>query len=784
MRQLLSLVTLLCIASATSAQAPVKIEAVRVGFPSYTADDVSRFKVGLWTPVHVRVEAGPEGLPASRLVIETPDSEDVGTLLSVPIPQLPKGKKHTVLAYAKPGNLSGNFKIKIRVGNDDDTVSYAPFTTRPLDIGGRLYLTLGKKIPDLHEGLRTLAPRAVGEQDPNSTWPRFAAHEDDVALLPERGLVYEAVDLIILSTANDKFLTSLQSDSARIKALSHWVRQGGRLIVSVSPRNQELVHALFASGAWHPPLPAVPPKTRRPSKLPDETTEQLTRVESFAGVLDRPFRIKRGELADLGDHRTWDVFADTAGDNRPLVARMPYGLGSITFLAFDLTEKPFTDWSGRKLFVAGMLKALEPPAPLVDRNDARASDLTTQLQRTLDTFDVPVISFGWVALFIIVYIIIVGPLDYLLLKKVFKRLEWTWITFPVVVLLVSGIAYFTAYALKGKDQKINVVEVVDFDLRTDLDANHQTRRAFAYGNVWFTLMSPQIRNYTIGVEPNMAAWGLAAPAKTPPEAEQVSWLGRPEFDGFGSYGRARSGFLRRPYEFAPDAAGLTRVPIPVWTSKSFTASWWMELNKLPFEAQLVYYPGSRNLKVSGTLKSNLPMDLGDAWLMYRDRVYEIGTLPGGGKVIPISLTLAREQPLQRWAERDARGADALNPDFGRDAATAFYDPTRLIKEILFQEKVDVGANNRNHAVRHLDLSWRLREDEEGHGGVREVILFGRVARQRGAAEALTASTDAPPAGALWIGAIPGGKEDRRPTLEGTMVQDTYVRAIIPARAKN
>src|SRR5262249_56929826 len=119
--------------------------------------------------------------------------------------------------------------------------------------------------------------------------------------------------------------------------LSQWVRQGGRLIVSVSPRNQELVNALFSSGAWHPPLPAVPPKTRRPGKLPDETTEQLTRLESFAGVQDKPFRVQRGRLADLGDHRAWDVLADTAGDHRPLVGRMPYGLGAISFLAFDLT---------------------------------------------------------------------------------------------------------------------------------------------------------------------------------------------------------------------------------------------------------------------------------------------------------------------------------------------------------------------------------------------------------------------------------------------------------------
>ena len=156
----------------------------------------------------------------------------------------------------------------------------------------------------------------------------------------------------------------------------------------------------------------------------------------------------------------------------------------------------------------------------------------------------------------------------------------------------------------------------------------------------------------------------------------------------------------------------------------------------------------------------------------------------------MSLGIGHEQTLHHWATREgvqderAEFAGDLPPRHdGRQSGQ--YDATRVIKEILFQEKVDAGANNRNHALRHLDLSWRLREDQESHGGLREVILYGRVARQRGAAETLTAAKDAPPPALLWLGAIPGQTQDnRRPSLEGTMVQDTYVRAIIPVRAKN
>src|SRR5581483_8810376 len=84
---------------------------------------------------------------------------------------------------------------------------------------------------------------------------------------------------------------------------------------------------------------------------------------------------------------------------------------------------------------------------IVERNE-----LGAEMRRTMEEFKgVTPVSFGWVALFILVYIALVGPLDYLILKKVFRRLELTWITFPVVVLAVSVAAYFTAYALKGED---------------------------------------------------------------------------------------------------------------------------------------------------------------------------------------------------------------------------------------------------------------------------------------------------------------------------------------------
>ena len=116
----------------------------------------------------------------------------------------------------------------------------------------------------------------------------------------------------------------------------------------------------------------------------------------------------------------------------------------------------------------------------------------------------PVVSFGWVALLIVLYILLIGPIEYFFLKRVLGRLELTWITFPIIVLTVSLAAYFTAYSLKGRDLKVNKIDVVDVDPAS----------GESYGTTWFTIFSPRIDNYTIGVTPG-EGWASDADPPAP-----------------------------------------------------------------------------------------------------------------------------------------------------------------------------------------------------------------------------------------------------------------------------
>src|SRR5262249_20680207 len=111
----------------------------------------------------------------------------------------------------------------------------------------------------------------------------------------------------------------------------------------------------------------------------------------------------------------------------PVVVQAPYGMGRITVVAFDLDQSPFADYSKRAQFWDLLVRQAgsERSALVSDRsqqnqyggysgyggNDTE-DEYAAALRQHIDTFeDVPVISFGWVALFIVLYTLLIGPVE-------------------------------------------------------------------------------------------------------------------------------------------------------------------------------------------------------------------------------------------------------------------------------------------------------------------------------------------------------------------------------------
>jgi hypothetical protein len=741
-----------------AACADLRITNVRIGFApprgAAQSDGFSYFKAGNWVPIVVRIKGSSTGV----LFVETTDSDDVQNRYGVAIAPRDDGKERDVLVYTKPGSLGADIRITLEHDSDQKQTYVAEKDYQALDFSNRLYLLIGSHSADLDLAVRPLDP------DPEKR-KHYSACVDQVSQLPDRWFGYEGVDLVILSTGDRIFLNQLLADRRRSQALVEWVRRGGRLIISVAPENSALTADLLAS--WKPAFPPV--VDRRPA-----ARRQLPRFVWYAEAYDKPFETKNDKPIPITHLRTYKgrgqgrlglgplevLIKEDQG--QVLMLRLPYGLGRVTLVAVDLVTGSLSEWKGKSSFWQKLLTQLGPKALTSDQTGStltptEESDIATDLQKELEVSeDVQPVSFGWVAFFIFLYILAVGPLDYLFLKKVVGRLEWTWVTFPLVIIGVTVAAFYTSSAIQGKEPRINKVDLVDID--------QLGPKAELQGTSWFALFSPANRRYTISLEP-AEMWTAAKPEGR--SLPVLSALGRPETGGLNSTGRSRAQTLfRAGYDYAPDAAGLLGVPVLFGSTKSFVATWDSTLDKLPFTTTLTY-DSRRHERLSGKVTSHLPVVLEEPALFFGGKWYRFtGPLRPG-----ISAELVEPEPREfnSWRNSLPRGVQPHPRAF---------DARALMTRLLFHDKLTEGSRRRNHTLRHLDQSWRLRDINHHDSPIQEAILIGRLPRLEGPAEEVAENKKGVPS-RLWLGSLPG--EERKP-LSGSMIQDTYVRVFLPVPA--
>ena len=297
--------------------------------------------------------------------------------------------------------------------------------------------------------------------------------------VPGRWYGYDAARAIVLDTNDREAMSAL--DALRGQSLIDWVERGGHLVVAVGANWQIVRDSVLA-----PILPGLPN-----GQVP---VASLAALDSFAGSSNSKQITPPGStqvmVTKLEEVKERGGAVLSVTSNLPLVVRGSFGFGRVTLITLDVDQKPFSDWPDRSSF---WVRALDLKRPRADQSATGPgmaasrfspygiSDLSSQLRAALEQFPgVKLIPFGWVAFFIFLYILLIGPGDYFFLKKVLKRMELTWITFPTIVLTVSLVAYYAAYVLKGNDLLVNKVDLVDIDQEAGI----------VRGNTWMSLFSP------------------------------------------------------------------------------------------------------------------------------------------------------------------------------------------------------------------------------------------------------------------------------------------------------
>ncbi len=658
----------------------IEVENIRVGFDS-------TYKIGAWTPVAVQVRATVEPFDGTMEVV-VEDESGTPTVFSQPA-HIGAGDSARLHAYTRFGSPASG--LTVRFVKDGKPVSVTELDAiSPNNPAKRLFadetvvLALGRpQGVELVPGLPGFNGGRTASADPSAGAVEVVRLQAIGEIeLPGRPMGYDAFDAVVIDTNDRELMASL---ATRGDALTQWVGQGGHVVVAVGANWQAA-----RDGVLGPLLPATPTGT-----IP---ISDVRTVESFAGATNQLDVGAQGlTIARLEEDRARPTKVLCSTATTPIVVRGSYGFGRVTVVALDVDQEPFASWPDRGLF---WVKAMDL-RPLGSADSAQnrgrftqttVNDLSGRLREALEQFPgVKLVPFGWVAFFIFLYILLIGPGDYLFLRKVVKRMEMTWITFPAIVLVVSAAAYWAAYRAKGTELRVNQVDVVDVDVPGKLV------RGASFVNVF----SPENRDYDVAIVPKP----LQEAGSMPPGTEvRVSWFAAPDMGLRGMRGGGRAlGFGAEPYYYRPDgrAERLEGVRIPIWSTKAFSGRWFAPADGAEpiIESDLAALGTDR---LSGTVTNRTGVELKGAVLAFDRRIYyNLGTLaPGESKQVELTQ------------DRNIAGhLKDLVPDYFNASSrsqSAPIDRYALMQAILFRDSDTSGTTPLpSRSLHDLDLTGQL-----------------------------------------------------------------------------
>lgn len=662
---------------------------IEIGFAGHT-------RLGAWFPIFVQAN---DSESATSYSIETVDADGFPvTLQGQPIQHadgwleclMQAGRKHHECQVQLSSDQGAIVTHAFRLNN-----SLAGRVIHPSTQGLTVVIEPGDSIAS------SIAAQSSGSRTSESAIVSISTSDH----LPSNWMAWQSVERLVIAASASDQLTSMSP--AQWSAIETWVERGGDLIVSVGPG-----HTQFLSDEG--PLRAFcPGKHAGVAEV-----ESSSRIEFFANANEqliarggRPINVCRLEEVQGRVELTQDAL--------PLIVSTAFGFGELTFVAFDLSDSRLTNWKG----FSGLLQRIQDG---VNANDTAAgrsrgnaqgnrvshvgyTDLAGQLRLTLDRFSsVTFVSFATIASLIGLFILCVGPGDYFLLRKLAGRMEFTWLTFPMISLVFCTVAFLLAKSVRPANIKLNQLEIVDID-----QATGQAR-----SNIWTHYYSPVGGQCSIDLPGSTALTG-------PIQQRLISWQGLPG-DGLGGMNtravNSLSGQSHLQQIGASSDQSLLHIhiadqPLRVSSTRALFSQWWGE-SKSPLKSDLRLNRRTRHIE--GTFSNPLNRPLKECRLLFGEYVYQLPARLEPGDEIDILGDDLREQTTRSYLNRRSKDSEDANR-----ARKIPWDPTSTRIDRLAEIMMFYSAAG-GHEYTGLSHGYQPFADLTDHLQLSRAILVGKV----------------------------------------------------------
>ncbi|HYN70064.1 MAG TPA: hypothetical protein VEX41_07630, partial [Candidatus Eisenbacteria bacterium] len=275
--------------------------------------------------------------------------------------------------------------------------------------------------------------------------------------IPERVEGWAPLDALVWQDTDSNELSAEQ-----LTALRAWLAGGGRLIIVGGTAGIGTLSGFPDDLLPYRPTASMEIDPAAVATLVGAPPDGVADFLAMAGSLERGHA-----LATVGD--------------RAVAAVAPYGNGSVAIVGFD----PSTPWLLEDQAATTLWQRLIPPRTA---NGTVIFDDSQLLQGVISLPSLALPPIGGLLLLLAGYIVVIGPLNYLVLRRLDRR-ELAWLTMPVLIFGFAAAAYAYGAALRGTDIVVNELAIV----RGALDTTEGSAQAY------FGVFSPTRGTYQVEV---------------------------------------------------------------------------------------------------------------------------------------------------------------------------------------------------------------------------------------------------------------------------------------------
>lgn len=358
---------------------------------------------------------------------------------------LPRGARKRLTMYVVSNSFARSGEVRLLENGNVLETQIVRLT--PID-PGQLMVAVVASDPTLLNSLAGMQFDVVG--DVNVVHP-------DVADLPDNAIGMSGLDILFLHDVNTGNL-----DPAQLEALRLWVLLGGQLVIGGGINAEQ---TLAGVGDMAP--------VELGALRPDVSLDSLLRLNPPQGQVGQLPATTVNEVQLRADAQV----LDDAG----LLAERRHGAGRVVFAAFDLNA--LRAWQAEALFwsqIVGPLPTFDPAASYRWQND-------DVMRNALQLPELSLPSFWVLLLFLGGYVLVIGPVNFLVLRRI-GRSDLAWVTTPVLVVVFLLGTYLVGVVLRGTDAQVTQLAVVQsFEGETQ-------HKVTAFNGIF----SPNRREYLIG----------------------------------------------------------------------------------------------------------------------------------------------------------------------------------------------------------------------------------------------------------------------------------------------